>query len=159
MKNIIREAAYLLLRYVNPRKYGGSENTIYEPPSPYNEGSSYQDNGMVVIELGSGMGVTGFAVAELLAQRTSSTSSVRKVILTDLPDVCQLLEENLSLRIKQWEKDDIQISSSTVSVRPLSWGNFEDARHIFDEIKDLKASLSILCSDLVRIPPLICTKY
>jgi hypothetical protein len=71
----------------------------------------------VILELGSGMGVVGFASAASLHRHMRSTdnmtglggsSSVEtnirsvQVILTDLPEVCPLLQENVALQVDHW---------------------------------------------------------
>lgn len=73
---------------------------------------------VVLIELGAGMGYVGLAAAELILQRfvqrgdevMEANKGVAKsahVVLTDLPDVCVLLKENIALQMEQWEKDAI----------------------------------------------------
>jgi hypothetical protein len=85
----------------------------------------------VILELGSGMGSVGLVAAETMAILYSSTSVVSRtrqngdldsndrdakqsidektvrgstVVLTDLPEVCTLMEENMRMQMEEWEK-------------------------------------------------------
>lgn len=70
----------------------------------------------IIIELGSGMGVVGFAVAASLHEHMkekeknepggtqTENAGIRdvQVVLTDLPEVHTLLEENVAIQVKEW---------------------------------------------------------
>jgi len=71
----------------------------------------------IILELGSGMGVVGFASAASLYRYMRSTGNMidsggtsgvetnirsAQVILTDLPEVCTLLQENVGIQVDQW---------------------------------------------------------
>ena len=152
----------------------------------------------IVIELGSGMGTAGLAVAEALkrlqlasisagcptgsmtthansperfvgAQRVISTS----VVLTDLPEVCPLLRENVSMQSEDWKKaglggitmvdeptDECQNQNRfDLRVRELSWGNEDHVQVLSKELQALQpapaigegTNLTIICSDLVCV--------
>lgn len=63
---------------------------------------------VVLIELGAGMGYVGLAAAESLLRFVQDASKgVAAVVLTDLPDVCVLLKENVALQMEQWKRDGI----------------------------------------------------
>lgn len=147
-----------------------------DPPSTSNVGESFR-----IVELGSGTGIVGLKLAEHLAQmRTGatidqvadsrgSTCKSDLILLTDLDDVCPLLEENLDGRRAQIYRgvrgglgDAPYVA---VEVRPLAWGNYQHASAIIDEMRgkylDMDHSTSplthIVCSDLVgssRMPSL-----
>ena len=63
-----------------------------------------------VLELGAGTGIAGIAV--------NSACGCKSMVLTDLPEVCELLHMNVSLN----EKLRMQPTQGRVSVMPLSWG-------------------------------------
>ena len=65
----------------------------------------------VVVELGAGTGLVGLVVASLLGQVTTPTPSV---VLTDLPLLLPRLRDSVARNASV---------ASTVSVRPLVWGN------------------------------------
>ena len=81
----------------------------------------------VVVELGAGTGAAGLALAAAHPQA--------RVVLTDLPEVCSLLQANAR-------------GFTGVGVRPLSWGCAAYARALQAELDPAPIS-SIICSDLV----------
>lgn len=159
----------------------------------------------IIIELGSGMGTVGFAAAEALRRLQEIRSSNRQlvpgigpdvdapkkdlpaekrmrsanVILTDLPDVCTLLRENVSVQLEEWKRAGLSDGFTAVDcgelrhneeetvglcVRKLSWGNQENIENLSMELKAFSQSsekrdgdnnLIILCSDLVYFPHLL----
>lgn len=103
---------------------------------PFFEG----DTPRIYVELGSGIGV----VAETLAKR-AIRSELDVLYVTDLPDVCQLLQSSLS--------KCLQDNPDTVHVLPLSWGNEKDLQNLSLHMSGLKMGpqyfTHIICSDLV----------
>ncbi|KAF9040971.1 hypothetical protein BDZ89DRAFT_981315 [Hymenopellis radicata] len=123
------EAAYALMLYVNPPT--GPHEWLFDPPF------IAADPGLplptVMIELGSGTGI----VASVLGRLGGA------VIVTDLPEVCPLLEANL------------RHDSESLFVRPLAWGNEEHALMIEKEFLCDKSLTDVICSDLVYFPELL----
>jgi hypothetical protein len=122
-----REAAYVLLRYLS------------EAGSPdLDPRSALFESHVTAIELGSGTGIIGIRLAGILAEAGHSR---HRVVLTDLPSVCPLLEENLRLHPS--------LDATHISVAPLAWGNSE---HAADIVRCLEGRplTHIICSDLVR---------
>jgi len=78
----------------------------------------------VAVELGAGTGIAGLAIAVAHPHA--------RVVLTDLPEVCPLLQTNAQ-------------GYPGVEVRPLAWGCAAHARALRDEL----ALTHIICSDLV----------
>lgn len=125
--------------------------------------SIWDDNSPTIIELGSGTGFVGLKLAEILAKSSGVRNST--LVLTDLPDVCPLLEENLQIESEKWPIS-IKHETNTLDVRvaPLSWGDAEEARKVQDLLDlsfgsaqsssaDEMRNLShIVCSDLVSTP-------
>lgn len=107
----------------------------------------------VFLELGSGTGI----VAAKLAQAVAS-SGRDVVIATDLPEVCPLLEKNLFVT----PQGDSANTQATL-VRPLSWGSYDHAIDIVQELKFVDDTSGhehgcvthIICSDLVYFPELL----
>ncbi|KAH7884481.1 hypothetical protein F5I97DRAFT_2037479 [Phlebopus sp. FC_14] len=98
---------------------------------------------IVAIELGSGTGVVSARIAQSL-----SSSRLRTLISTDLPDVCPLLQQNLYRSSSSGTFD--KSPGGVVHVRALSWGNFEHAMSIAEEFCLLQSYTltHIICSDL-----------
>ena len=90
------------------------------------------------------------------------------VVLTDLPEVCMLLRENVSMQLDDWKKarlEGITVvdednaayekgSLVELRVRKLSWGNQGHVKCLSKELRTLypgeeDINLTILCSDLV----------
>jgi hypothetical protein len=92
-----------------------------------------------VLELGSGTGVVGYRIANEWAQRGRDI-----VIVTDLPEVCPLLETNVNGQIKR----NTDPEDGVILVRPLAWGNSEHALRIASELHP-RTLTHIVCSDLV----------
>lgn len=59
--------------------------------------SIFCESPCTILELGSGNGYVG---AHLAKQLFESGRTVDTLVLTDLPDVCPLLEENISLELR-----------------------------------------------------------
>lgn len=86
------------------------------------------------------MGVTGFILAERLVGLGRRGDCV---MLTDLPEVCDLLRENL--RMQQ------TLRLTDVRVAPLPWGNRNFADDIMAQLaSDGRRITHVICSDLVR---------
>ena len=81
----------------------------------------------VVVELGAGTGAAGLTLA--------AAHPHARVVLTDLPDVCPLLQANAR-------------GYSGVGVRPLSWGCAAHAQALQAEL-GLAPISCVICSDLV----------
>ena len=81
----------------------------------------------VVVELGAGTGAAGLALAAAHPQA--------RVVLTDLPEVCPLLQANAQ-------------GFAGVRVRPLSWGCTAHAQALQVELSPTPISC-VICSDLV----------
>ena len=81
----------------------------------------------VVVELGAGTGAAGLALAAAHPQA--------RVVLTDLPEVCPLLQANAQ-------------GFAGVHVRPLSWGCAAHAEALQVEFGPAPISC-VICSDLV----------
>ncbi|KAF5339260.1 hypothetical protein D9758_013335 [Tetrapyrgos nigripes] len=144
------EAAYLLNLYLNPPS---NSRLVFDPPF------QTRREGSTIVEIGSGSGLVASNVARSLNPETEL------LILTDLPEVCPLLEENLasiSVELRENAKRDV------VLVRPLSWGNHQDAFSIASELgleleprnfdhsgQQPRYLTHILCSDLVYFPELL----
>lgn len=101
---------------------------VYEFDPPFSFGS-----GGVAVELGAGMGVAGLTLAAAYLHA--------KVVLTDLPEVCPLLQANAR-------------GCPGVTVRPLTWGCAAHAQALRDELGPLPIS-HVICSDLVCQEPLL----
>ncbi|KAJ7650103.1 putative methyltransferase-domain-containing protein [Roridomyces roridus] len=117
------EAAYILKDYIDP-----PQDHIFDPPL------FRVSDGRRIVELGSGSGI----VAATLANALNSTDIM---FVTDLPEVCPLLQQNLCL-------------SETIRVRPLSWGDKAHADCIASELSPSPLT-HIICSDLVYFPDLL----
>ena len=83
--------------------------------------------GDTVVELGAGTGAAGLAIAAAHARA--------RVVLTDLSEVCPLLQSNAR-------------EYPGVEVRPLAWGSAARARELQDEL-GLTPISHVICSDLV----------
>ncbi|ETW83399.1 hypothetical protein HETIRDRAFT_383456, partial [Heterobasidion irregulare TC 32-1] len=138
------EAAYLLTLYFN-----APPSHAFDPPFDPHGASQ-----LTVVELGSGTGIVGLKLAERLAR--TGTDSSNLVVLTDLPEVCPLLQENLQQHAALTERD--------VWVRALPWGSRAHADTLAEEL-GLRADppsearprypTHIVCSDLVYFPELL----
>jgi len=110
-----REATYAVMLYVrNPDAYE------FDPQFDLGPGAA-------VVELGAGTGAAGLALA--------AAHPHARVVLTDLPEVCPLLQANAR-------------GFAGVRVRPLSWGCAAHAEALQAELGPAPISC-IICSDLV----------
>lgn len=121
----------MLLQYVE-----AAPRWTYDPPCSMLSGES-----VTVLELGAGAGTAGLATATALADERHT------VVLTDLPEVCALLERNAAT----------SRCSTRISVRALPWGDAEAAAAVRAELCARGAGpiSHILCSDLVYFPELL----
>jgi hypothetical protein len=164
-----REASALVLHYVDPARSSQEVNNSstpgpqrFDPPCSL-ASTSIDGEGMgsfTVLELGSGTGFVGIQTARLLDTRRkrkrrpgpSSPCSEEKdlVVLTDLSEVCPLLEKNLALHRLGGLADDGWWSCEVV-VEPLSWGDLEHAKQLRDMTSARlgRVFTHILCCDLV----------
>ncbi|KAI9463278.1 putative methyltransferase-domain-containing protein [Lactarius psammicola] len=115
------EAAYAMMLYVR-------DPDAYEFDPRFEVGSQG-----VVVELGAGTGAAGLALA--------AAHPHARVVLTDLPEVCPLLQTNAR-------------GYAGVGVRPLSWGCAAHAEALQTELGPAPISC-IICSDLVYFPELL----
>ena len=72
-----------------------------------------------ILELGSGVGTAGLTTAMAL-----DTRQTHDLIVTDLPDVCALLDRNTR---------DFPHEGVRVHVRPLAWGDKDAAQRILQD--------------------------
>ncbi|KAI0091105.1 putative methyltransferase-domain-containing protein [Irpex rosettiformis] len=138
------EAANALKAYIE-----GTSDLEFDPPF-----LQTKDQPALLLELGSGMGVVASAIARHLTQ----TKFI--LFVTDLPDVCPLLEKNLANVIRHIST--VPASShpaGSVLVRPLEWGNEQHVSQITNELSRLSPHshylTHIICSDLVYFPELL----
>jgi protein N-lysine methyltransferase METTL21D len=153
LMSALREAAYILDTYLTRPSWS------FHPPCPFlwNDEKDPSLDPMTVLELGSGTGYAGFAIAKTLmrSRGRSAAEAVDRVIVTDLPEVCPLLEENR-------RKDESLDGSPIILVRSLSWGNSEHAVALAQDLHSLRYGPNtsshlthIICSDLVYFPELL----
>ncbi|KAF5372738.1 hypothetical protein D9615_010127 [Tricholomella constricta] len=122
----IWEAAYLLSIYVNP-----PTEMEFDPPFIANPATSSSQCPLTILELGSGAGMTSSRIAKNLDVHDM-------LIVTDLPEVCPLLERNLkahALLTVQSPPDPL------ILVRPLTWGTEFHGLAIASERSQLLAPL------------------
>ncbi|WFD34461.1 hypothetical protein MCUN1_001302 [Malassezia cuniculi] len=119
-----REAAFLLLGYL-----------VHSPPAPFNPPCSVYASRATIVELGAGVGTAGLAVAAQLGPGST-------VVLTDLDEVCPLLERNAAALG----------NPSRAAVRALPWGDHSAAQRVTAEFGPIT---HVLCSDLVYFPELL----
>ncbi|GAA5909524.1 uncharacterized protein JCM6883_003974 [Sporobolomyces salmoneus] len=136
------EAAYLLRQYLTP---SSSNDIEFDPPCPLHDSPRQSTpRKRTILEVGSGTGFLSLALAPHL--RSSDT-----LILTDLENVCPLLEKNLSEARQRWRrKKNETTDEATCLVKPLPWG---DSSFLETSIK--RPGLVpdyILASDLVYFP-------
>ncbi|EKM58519.1 uncharacterized protein PHACADRAFT_182832 [Phanerochaete carnosa HHB-10118-sp] len=140
------EAAFFLNTYIE-----GLLDITFDPPfsTPHDE-----EKLLSILELGSGTGIVSAKCAKQLSNRQCT------VIATDLPEVCPLLAKNLC---KYSEPE--HASGPRLLVRPLAWGNYEQAEAILHELKNTSdqipansgpnALTHIICSDLIYFSELL----
>ncbi|KDR78974.1 hypothetical protein GALMADRAFT_244688 [Galerina marginata CBS 339.88] len=134
--------------------------TLYIHPMPNLEfdppfiNASKATLGVTNIELGSGSGLIAVSVAKLLKPGRDH------LIVTDLPEVCPLLENNLRPIMVKLEANSPD--QDTLTIRPLSWGRWEDTSELASLFLEQRSCLRdscklthIICSDLVYFPELL----
>lgn len=147
------EAAYLLRDYCRPPRAGGA---IFDPPCPLVNREplaptepAKRKRPRTIVEVGSGTGFLSLAIAPYLA--TESSHAQTTLVMTDLDNVCPLLEENLARAEKRWSgskaSDVPESQPPRVLVRPLPWGDQASFRRMTDE--DGLYPDVILASDLI----------
>ncbi|KAF9466642.1 putative methyltransferase-domain-containing protein [Collybia nuda] len=140
------EAAYMLSLYVNP-----PSSMKFDPP--FIEDSPLSSP-RTILELGSGTGMVSLYIAKILDTRNDI------IIVTDLPEVCSLLENNLKHKSSSAHQGSFN-NAANVHIRPLSWGDEEHFRRISNEFfveqnSSAPRRLShVICSDLVYFPELL----
>ncbi|KAG9013895.1 hypothetical protein FRB95_011810 [Tulasnella sp. JGI-2019a] len=147
----IWEAAYLLPLYLCHIR----NDMIYDPPCSLqiqvDDANSQPLTAInprqVIVELGSGTGYVGLELA-----RNSPARNL--IILTDLPEVCPLLERN---RANMMQATDQTWNGAEVQVWPLPWGSGGDAEELSLMVnRSIGNGIThIICSDLVYFPPLL----
>ncbi|KAF8071807.1 putative methyltransferase-domain-containing protein [Lyophyllum atratum] len=138
----IWEAAYTLSIYANP-----PSSMQFDPPFAAPSSSSPFDCPFTILELGSGAGMTSFRIAETLCGQDL-------LIVTDLPEVCPLLENNLkACALSTFPDGPLE---SLIFVRPLPWGEESYGANIASELLTHSRTLThVICSDLVYFPELL----
>lgn len=134
--NYLREAACVMRAYLQPH------SSIQFDPSC----SLYEARNGAVIELGAGTGYLGLALARYISLSSQKSRSAKTLVLTDLPDVCSLLERNRSRKIP------ISFPDINIVIEPLSWGHLRNGENIANKLSGIHSSplLShIIGSDLV----------
>ena len=115
---------------------GGHPDLSFDPPFFTFDDETREH--LTVLELGSGTGVVAAQCIQTLSNRKPVASAkAATVIVTDLPEVCPLLEKNLS-------KDAATSSLGGTSqagapqcellIRPLAWGCHAHVAAIFEEL-------------------------
>lgn len=170
------EAAYLLRDYLVPSNAlpPDSNPTLFDPPCPLfdsanggrappvGNASREPTRRQTIVELGSGTGFLSLAIAPALRRRTRRQRTT--LIMTDLDNVCPLLEDNLARAHQRWsrnvEQEPAAIGSTDcgfpnltglpaldVLVRPLPWGDLTSLLRLV-ETERLEPDI-ILASDLI----------
>ncbi|KJA16427.1 hypothetical protein HYPSUDRAFT_193151 [Hypholoma sublateritium FD-334 SS-4] len=129
------EASYAMILYIQP-----PQNIEFDPPF-INTDRTCTSTKYSMLELGSGTGLVASTLLKLLDPARDH------IIVTDLPEVCPLLEANL--RPVSLHADVSR--SSAVTIMPLSWGNYYDVLNL----PKLTSLTHIICSDLVYFPDLM----
>lgn len=125
-------------------------NWEFEPP--FIDKSVLSGRKRVFLELGSGTGIVAANIAQTVA-----LSGRDLVVVTDLPEVCPLLERNLFVKpegssVGKQPHDDVLL------IRPLPWGSYDHALKIARELQLIDGPSDpkdacithIICSDLVN---------
>ncbi|GAA5932103.1 uncharacterized protein JCM15063_001120 [Sporobolomyces koalae] len=140
------EAAYLLQQYLAPPPPIPSRaRPTFDPPNPLGsdpDSSPAEPRRRVVLEIGSGTGYLSLSIAPHLAATDT-------LVLTDLENVCPLLDKNLGDARRRWIKDRPDRALPICLVRPLPWGESSFLEHIRQQ--DLLPDV-VLASDLVYFP-------
>ncbi|KAF9524864.1 putative methyltransferase-domain-containing protein [Crepidotus variabilis] len=142
------EAAYAMIAFI-------SSPLGLEFDPPFLAAKSTNAERHIILELGSGSGLIASVVSKVLNIQHD------RMIATDLPEVCQLLESNLQTLLPDKQRGNQATKFSIVRVFPLPWGDdlamgklattFFDSRSL-----DYNGSLThIICSDLVYFPELL----
>ncbi|GAA5878403.1 hypothetical protein JCM3774_002825 [Rhodotorula dairenensis] len=171
------EAAYLLRDYLVPAAPGTANSpnpTQFDPPCPLFDPSDRTEPAtagrpsvkpaqrQTVIELGSGTGFLSLAIAPALRRQHKRKGTT--LIMTDLENVCPLLEDNLSRAEQRWsrraERDlaelgpaeqslptSVEPHALDVLVRPLPWGD-QPSLHRLVRGEQFSPDI-ILASDLI----------
>lgn len=146
----IWEAVGLLSNYLVPPASSSSQGLEFDPPCDLFDGKSDVN----IVELGSGTGVVGINVA-LHARRHCDGAAHKKtrVFLTDLDNVCPLLDRNARRAgfYAQNDSGDGDRSETEVFVQPLPWGSHKHAHQLLCTT----VLTHIICSDLVYFPHLL----
>ncbi len=92
------------------------------------------------IELGAGLGLTGMYITKYFNERSDSTIKFNKTILTDLPEVMDILNTNiLNNHLEQ-----------NVACCPLDWNNISNVSEIFNaHFTDITSPPIVIAADVV----------
>ncbi len=152
---VFREAADVLIDYFSARNGVNPTCSIFD----FMTSSKLDRNTRGIVELGSGTGYVGLRLSEMLVDLGRRNDLV---ILTDLPDVCPLLEKNLRstysrLRTETGTEKGVALNAIT-KFAPLSWGNYDEASSLAENFvgnikREIHQLTHIVCSDLVSILP------
>ena len=156
---LYRDAAYLLVDYMNLSILGEKR---FDPPCSLTWISDENPRPRTIIELGSGIGYVGLGLIDVLCRLGRSDN----IILTDLPDVCPLLEEKLHTAI---QSNGEFPKTVRWAVEPLPWGDEGYVRRLANILGVVSATgletcktqtltdspplTHIVCSDLVNQNP------
>ncbi|EJD06514.1 uncharacterized protein FOMMEDRAFT_131441 [Fomitiporia mediterranea MF3/22] len=151
----IWEAAQLMIRYF---ELSASPVWQFDPPCSMIQRES--DRELTVVELGSGTGYVGLKLAEHLSELSRAKDLL---VLTDLPDVCILLEESLHDERQRWmTSHPLGKVLVPVKILPLPWGAAAEGSRLSALLANGECSTSVprrlthvVCSDLVYFPHLL----
>ncbi|KAF9223897.1 hypothetical protein BS17DRAFT_754019 [Gyrodon lividus] len=120
----IWESAHALSSYVN------SDSSLEFDPPFVDDSRGPEGAPFVAIELGSGTGAVAARIARVIPPGLGGF-----IVVTDLPDVCPLLEDNLGVRTPPTRAtgNGTHTREDFVFVRPLAWGNLDHATSITEE--------------------------
>lgn len=136
------EAAYALRLFLTPSSPPPAPPSLrFSPPCPLFDTSTLPPR--TIVEVGSGTGFVSLCLAPHLASGDT-------LVLTDLGEVCPLLEKNLGEAEARWKRKGVK-SEAKVLVRPLPWGDMGALEKLRSE--DLRPDV-VLASDLVYFPEL-----
>lgn len=115
---------------------------------------------MTLVELGAGTGIVSLQIANTLSERSLGDI----IFMTDLPEVCPLLDDNARKHLLGGTRQDRQLKSPMLRVLPLSWGNTQNAKDLLSSIRqpcaDSDRGLThIVCSDLVSKPTQLASRF
>ncbi|KZT67459.1 hypothetical protein DAEQUDRAFT_751715 [Daedalea quercina L-15889] len=129
------EASYAMLAYLDRASSAlDFRDDLELDPLPFTEahrGQAPSSDVLTILELGSGAGLVATRISSYLREGRDA------MIITDLPEVCPLLQHNLR-------------GSAVVEVHPLSWGSRQDALSIASSLalSPERHLTHIICSDL-----------